>query len=139
MPLAQLGLGLLVAKASRLKSADELWQRDRIEETLICQMPTEAVAKHFQALLGQRGVDWPPGLTVGSLMLVEPYVANGYGIGLVVDVPGTKWSPKVRLLQLNGFQPITVGTLWRGKASPVVQALNEALADHTRRVLALVV
>jgi DNA-binding transcriptional LysR family regulator len=139
LPLAQLGLGLLVEKGSRRRTAEDLWKCDRIEETLICQMPTEAIAKHFQAQLSQRGVDWPPGITVGSLMLVEPYVANGYGIGLVVNVPGTKWTPKVRLLPLADFQPITVGTLWRGKASPVVMALNEELAAHTRRILALAV
>lgn len=136
LPLAQLGLGLLVEKNSRLRSAEELWAADRIEDTLICQMPTEAVAKHFQTQLGQRGVDWLPGITVGSMMLVEPYVANGYGIGLVVNVPTTKWSPKVRLLPLNDFPPMTIGTLWRGKITPVVRALNEELLTHARMILA---
>ena len=137
LPLAQLGLALLVEKGCRLRAADELWKCDRIEDTLICQMPTEAIAKHFQAELAQRGVEWPPGITVGSLMLVEPYVVNGYGIGLAVNVPGTRWSPKIRVLPLNDFPPITIGTLWRGKASPVLLALNDELATHSRKILSM--
>ena len=39
LPLLKLPLALLVNKKSRLRSAEELWRRDRIDETLLCLPP----------------------------------------------------------------------------------------------------
>jgi DNA-binding transcriptional LysR family regulator len=57
MPLVKLPLGLLVPKASRIRSADELWQRDRIDDTLISLPTNESIARNFQEGLGKLGVD----------------------------------------------------------------------------------
>ena len=133
--LLELPLILLVEKGSKVKSADELWKRDKIEEPLICLPPAEAICKHFQQGLGRLGIDWFPGVEASSLELIETYVANGFGIGLSIAIPNGKLSPKVRALPLTGFTPVVVGALWRGKLSPVHQAFLEEAQIAARRLV----
>ncbi len=129
-PLIDLSLGLLVPKSSGIESAEELWKRDRIEDTLISLPPRESVATTFQDGLARRGVDWFPGLEVGSLDVVEAYVRNGYGIGLTVIVPGATAPRDLRLLPLPDFPTITIGALWQGKLTPVTKAFLDDLEQH---------
>ena len=128
MPLLELGLVLLVECKSDITAADQLWQRDRIEQPLICLPAAEAICKHFQQGLARLGVDWFPSIEVSSVDLIETYVANGHGIGLSVLVPQAEPAPNVRLVSLppSQFGSVQVGALWRGKTSALVQAfLNE--------------
>ncbi len=122
LALFKLPLVLVVAKKSKLKSADELWERDRIEETLISLPTNESIYKSFQQGLAKRRVDWFTGIEVSTVDLVETYVANGYGIGLSVALPRAKHRPRIRLLPLDDFSPVTFGVLWQGKLSPITQA-----------------
>ncbi len=132
LPLLKLPLVLLVEKSSRLRSAEDLWKQDKIEETLICLQANEAILKNFQQGLSRLEVDWFPRLEVGSLMLVEPYVANGYGVGLSVAVPQGKLSPQVRALPLNDFPPVVMGAIWHGKTTPVIHALLDELQKRAK-------
>lgn len=118
--LLYLPLTLLVERASRLKSADELWKRDRIDEPLIALPAAEAICRHFQQVLGKRGIEWYPSLEVSSLGLVETYAANGFGIGLGLNIPIPPRPAKVRLLPLTDFPPVLVGAMWTGKLTPVM-------------------
>ena len=120
-PLLELPLILLVHKKSRLARADELWRRDKIEETLITFPRTDPVHLHFQNGLERLGVEWFCGIEVNSARLIERYVASGYGIGLAVAVPGFKPSPQVRTLPLPHFPPVVVGAAWSGKLSNIAQ------------------
>ena len=125
----ELPLVLLVEKNSRLTSAEQLWGRDKIDETLICLPASETLSKSFLAQLDERGVEWHPGIEASSVDLVETYVANGLGIGVAVAVPKRTPSPKVRALPLTGFPPVVIGAMWRGKTTPLLQAfLGEAQA-----------
>ena len=130
LPLLKLPLILLVRKSSRIQSAEELWKRDRIEETLISLPSNETICKNFQQSLSRLGVDWFTAIEVSSLALVEAYVAEGYGIGLGVLPPKDRFSPDVRVLPLPDFQPVTVGAMWLGKPTPVLQALLNAMQAH---------
>jgi DNA-binding transcriptional LysR family regulator len=128
LPLLNLGLVLLVELNSDVTAAEQLWQRDRIEQPLICLPAAEAVCKHFQQGLARLGVDWFPSIEVSSIDLIETYVANGLGIGLSVMVPKSAQAPNVRPISLpqSQFGPVQVGALWRGKTSALLQAfLNE--------------
>ena len=69
--LAELPLVLLVPKSSRITAADQLWQRDKIEEPLICLPAAEAICKNFQQGLTRLGVDWFPSIEVSSLDLIR--------------------------------------------------------------------
>src|SRR5262249_6135872 len=59
-PLVKLPLILLVQRDSKLKSADDLWKRDRIEDPLISMPQNEIVCREFQATLVALGIDWFP-------------------------------------------------------------------------------
>lgn len=133
-PLIELPLGLLVPKDHRLKSADELWKRDRIDEILISLPARESVASNFQEGLTKIGVDWFPGLEVSSLDVVEAYVNNGYGIGLTVLVPNVSPPDSMRFLPLPDFPRITIGALWHGKLTPITKAFLTELETTAKKL-----
>jgi len=136
-PLLELPLILLVHKKSQLARAEELWKRDKIEETLISFPRTDPVHVHFQRGLERLGVEWFCGIEVNSARLIERYVASGYGIGLVVAVPGFKPASQLRALSLAQFPPVVVGVAWSGKLSNIARQLfaeleTEAETQRTR-------
>jgi DNA-binding transcriptional LysR family regulator len=135
-PLVELPLTLLVEKSVELKSAEELWRSDKIEQPLICLPEAEAICKHFQLGLRRLGVDWFTGIEVSSIDLIETYVANGFGIGLSVLVPKTELRPTLRAIPLSKaeFAPVIVGALWRGKPSALLQALLDELRLRAKRL-----
>jgi DNA-binding transcriptional LysR family regulator len=127
--LMELPLVLLVEKNSRIKSAEELWRRDKIDEALICLPAGETLSKGFQAQLNKLGVEWFPAIEASSTDMIENYVASGLGVGLSVAVPKKALSPEVRALPLPGFPPVLIGALWRRKMTPLLAAfLDEARA-----------
>ncbi|MBK9137300.1 MAG: LysR family transcriptional regulator [Verrucomicrobia bacterium] len=120
--LIRLSLALVVPEDSALKSGEELWELDRITEPLIALPAEEPICRHFQACLAKRKVDWFTSLEVSSLALVETYAANGFGIGLGLYVPKTRYSEEVKLVPLNEFPPVVVGVMWVGKRTPLMDA-----------------
>ena len=131
--LVELPLVLLVEKSSRVTAADQLWQRDKIEEPLICLPAPEVVSKNFQQGLARLGVDWFPGVEVSSVDLIETYVAGGFGIGVSVQVPRAKVAANVRVLPLPEFAPVILGVLWRGKTSVLLKAFLDELQLRAKR------
>jgi DNA-binding transcriptional LysR family regulator len=132
--LVELPLVLLVEKNSKITTPEQLWKRDKIEETLICLPEREAITKGFLEKLGELGVEWFPGIEASSIDLVETYVSRGLGIGLGVAVPKKPPVANVRALPLPGFPPAVIGALWRGRKTPLLQTF---LADAQARVKAL--
>ncbi len=118
--LLELPMVLLVEKNSKIKSAEELWARDKITEPLICLPAHETLTKKFQAQLTELGVEWFPAIEASSVDLIETYVASGLGIGLSVTVPKNKLPVSVRSLPLKNFPPARIGVMWKGKKLPVV-------------------
>ena len=94
--LLELPLVLLVKKSRGIKSVDELWARDRIDEPLLCLPVSEAITRNFQAGLRKLKIDWPASIELSSLDLIRTYVENDYGIGLSVPVPNASLSKKTR-------------------------------------------
>ncbi len=133
LALVELPLVLLVEKNSRVTAPDQLWQRDKIEEPLLCLPVFEAISKNFQQGLARLGVDWFPSIEVSSLDLIETYVANGFGIGVSVQVPKAKLSPNVRALPLPDFAPVVLGAMWRGKTSALLQAFLDEMQLRAKR------
>lgn len=131
-----LPLALLVPKASRRTSAEELWQLDRIDESLITVPSNESICRAFQTGLDERKIDWRAGIEVSSIEMVQIYVAHGYGIGVTVHLPELKSHPDVRVLPLMDFPRVTFGVLWQGRKSPVVQGMIEILATNAKKLAA---
>lgn len=124
--LLTLPMVLLVEKSSGIKSAEELWKRDKIDEPLICLPPGELICKQFQQKLGELGVDWFPSIEASSADLVETYVANGLGIGVSVAIPKKNLPQNVLALPLPDFPPVIIGAMWRGRTTELLQSfLNE--------------
>jgi DNA-binding transcriptional LysR family regulator len=125
-----------VEKNSRINSPDQLWERDHIQEPLICLPNVETICKTFQQGLTRRGVDWFPSIEVSSIDLIETYVAAGFGIGLSVLVPNNGTARNVRPLPLpqSEFAPVTVGALWRGKTSALLQRFLDELQLAAKRL-----
>ena len=119
--LIELPLILLVNKKYHLTVAKQLWNRDKIEETLITFPRGDTVQTHFQLGLDRFGVEWFSGIEVNSTRLIEHYVAYGYGIGATIATPGFKPPPGLRVIPLPGFPPVVVGAAWAGKLSPIAQ------------------
>ena len=137
IPLFKLPLVLLVPKTSRLKSAEELWERDRIEEALITVPSNEPIRRAFQDGLTRRKVDWFSGIEVSSVEMVQTYVANGYGFGVTVHLPTLKLNPKVMPLFLEGFDEVTFGVLWQGQHTSVLETLFQMVERAARELLGL--
>ena len=131
-PLLKLPLILLVHRKSRLARAEELWKRDKIEETLISFPRTDPIHASFQRGLEHLGVEWFCGIEVNSARLIERYVASGYGIGLAVAVPGFRPAQEVRVLQLPDFPPVVVGASWSGKLSNISKQLLTELETEAQ-------
>jgi DNA-binding transcriptional LysR family regulator len=132
--LMELPMVLLVEKGSPLKSAEELWRRDKIDEPLICLPGPEALTKNFQAKLFDLGVEWFPTMEASSADLIETYVAGGLGIGVSVSVPGKALQKNVRALALAGFPTAVVGALWRGKKSPLLEAFLDMAKARAKEI-----
>jgi DNA-binding transcriptional LysR family regulator len=122
-PLLELPLILLVHRKSKLARAEELWKRDKIEETLVSFARTDPVHACFQRGLQRLGVEWLCGIEVNSAQLIEHYVASGYGIGLTVAAPGFKTPPQLRTLSLSHFPVVVVSVAWSGKLSNIARQL----------------
>jgi len=127
--LLSLPMALLVPEKSRIKSADNFWRQDRIEEPLICVDSVDALCRCFQHELQRRRLEWYPSLELASLDLVAHYAAQGFGTGLVLDQPDTQPLAGTRRLRLEGFPPLTYAGLWLGRASPLVEAFLENAAE----------
>lgn len=123
--LLRLPLVLLVPKKSKLKSAATLWAQGEITEPLICLPPTEPMMKNFRRGLQHRQVDWPHSIEASSMGLVTRYVANGYGVGVSLGQTEVVKHPGVRVLPLEGFEPIEMAALWSGELSPLVRVMLE--------------
>lgn len=132
--LASFPLILQVPRAAKLKSAEELFAQKRIAEPLICLEPRSMVVQRFFRELKTRGATWPHVVEATSLDLVTRYVANGDGVGLNVKVAAKPAMREVRELALDGFSPLTMGALWRGQPSPLVEAIVEGVRAYAREV-----
>jgi DNA-binding transcriptional LysR family regulator len=135
LALLELPLVLLVEKSSSIASAEELWQRDKIDEPLICLHAVESVPRIFQEQLRKRDVDWFPSIEASSVDLIEAYVTNGLGIGLSVAIPKKPLPTRVRALSLPGFPPVVIGALWRRRKTPLLETFLNEVKLRARRLM----
>jgi DNA-binding transcriptional LysR family regulator len=111
-----------------------LWQRDKIDEPLICLPTGENVPRIFQEQLRRRGVDWFPSIEASSTDLIEAYVANGLGVGVSVAIPQKPLPARVCALSLDGFPRVVIGALWRRRKTPLLEAFLNEVKLRARRL-----
>ncbi len=123
--LMRVPLVLLVHKRSKFKAATEIWAQGRITDPLIILPAVETISRLFKKGLQRIRIDWPPTIEASSLENVTQYVADGYGIGVNVNLPGVARHPQVRILPLDGFEPLEIAALWHGEPTPLIRAVLE--------------
>jgi DNA-binding transcriptional LysR family regulator len=132
--MLRMPLVLVVPHASKLKSAAELWKQSEIIEPLISVPATEAISRIFRKGLQRLRVTWPTAIESSSLELVARYVERGYGLGVSVALPEIVKHPGVRVLPLEGFDPVEVAILWQGEASLLIQLVLEESRRYAREL-----
>ncbi|MCB1226897.1 MAG: LysR family transcriptional regulator [Verrucomicrobiales bacterium] len=121
-PLTPLRLCLLVPERLAIRDATELLESgERISIPLITLAGRDSLRTLFLAELERRQVAWLPTSELASLDLVGRYAAQGFGIGLSLEMPGVKPPRRVRLLPLEDFPMISFGLFHPAKPGPTVQ------------------
>lgn len=128
--LARLPMVLLVHRQWPLKDVERLFAQKKITDSLIGLPPTTRVMKNFQKGLKRRGVTWAQSVEATSIELVTCYVANSEGHGVNVAVPSAIKHKDVRVLPLEGFEPMTIGLLWRGEPTELLRIAMAELQRH---------
>jgi DNA-binding transcriptional LysR family regulator len=131
--LTEVPLVLLVHRSSGITSAEELFARKRLAEPLISVPGSGLVSRNFQRGLKKRAVKWPQTIEATSIELVADYVANGDGCGVSIAIAPMTQRKQVRVLPLTGFDPMTIGILWRREPSPLVRTVIDEICDYSRR------
>jgi len=98
--LLRMPLVLLVRESDGPASAEEILGLDRIDLPLVTLPRGEPAVIAFQQELQRRKIEWYPMLELASLDLVARFVAEGYGAGLALDIPGATRPPGMRALPL---------------------------------------
>jgi len=113
-----------VHRTSPVKTAADLWGQKKITVPLIGQPARTSFMLGFQRDLKRRRVSWPQAVEVTSAELVVRYVENGegYGVGNLAIPAILKKHRDVRVLPLEGFEPMSMGALWRGELTPLMRA-----------------
>jgi DNA-binding transcriptional LysR family regulator len=119
--LLRMPLVLLVREADGPATAAEILGLDRIDLPLVTLPRGEPAVIAFQQELQRRKIEWFPMLELASLDLVARFVAEGYGAGLVLDMPGAARPPGVRALPLLEFPAVSFYALTLGQRSPMVE------------------
>lgn len=132
--LLRLPLALLVPKKLKVSRAEELWANRRPDLPLVSIPERESVSVVFQRGLKKRGVKWPVAIEASSLDLVTKYVADGRGAGVTMMLPEFVKHPRVRMVPLEGFDPIEIVALWNGEQTALVAALLEEGRRYTQEL-----
>eukprot|EP01035_Chromulina_nebulosa_P014668 gene14668-19409_t len=128
--LTDVPLVLLVPSACKVKSSEELFAQKKRTEPLISVPASGVVARNFQRGLKKRGVSWPQTVEATSIELVSDYVANGDGYGVSIAIAPIARKREVRVLPLTGFEPMTIGVLWRSEPSPLLQTVIDVVRAY---------
>ena len=132
--LLEIPLVLVAKRSSKIKSADELFEPQKITEPLISLPADEPVTKIFRAGLADAGVDWHTTLEVNSFDLAEKLAAKGFGVGLGVVSPSSKRPAGVRAIPLPSFPTLKIGVLWQGKLEGLLKTFVEGIEWHVENL-----
>lgn len=104
---------------------DDLLINDEYERGQIIKYPLvglgedQILGKVFNSFMHKKDVHWETAVQVDSLEVVFEYVAQGFGIGLGIQVPGRKVPKGLKYIPLDGCDTLTLGVLYQGKLKPL--------------------
>ncbi|MBI5770992.1 MAG: LysR family transcriptional regulator [Verrucomicrobia bacterium] len=131
LPLVRIPLVLLVHRATPWKNAEDILARKKIPEPLVGQPAGTSFMQSFQRDLKRRRIAWPQAVEATSVELVMRYVANGEGFGVInrAALASVK-NREIRVLPLDGFEPMLMAVLWRGEASALLREVVEGVQRY---------
>lgn len=125
-PLMKLPLILLTPPGKPARTFQQLLEgvddlTNSISEPLVALPEHETLTRLFEEGLNKLGVHWPTTIEVNTLDLVQAYAQQGYGYGVLVQVPGVQLPTGVRAIELTDFPPLEIGLLHRGQLKPLAK------------------
>jgi len=111
--IVALPLLLIVNKTGGIRSAERFWSTRDIVHPLICPADAEGISQTFRRGLERGGIRWPTTIVASSVSSVTAFVASGEGVGVSLDLPCLIGRPDIRVLPLQGFDPVPIAALWR--------------------------
>jgi len=137
--LTRVPLALLVPTSMKVKKFEDFLE-DANDGTglhgkypLVSLLSNEILAKQFQKRLDEKSVRWNSSVEVSSLDVVQEYVLRGFGVGLGVDVPGSKPIKGIKKVALKGFDPLVIGALYQGRPKPVAKWFLEEAEVYVKK------
>jgi DNA-binding transcriptional LysR family regulator len=105
---------------------------------LICLPGSEQLARQFQSGLGLRSLRWDTTMEVNDLSLVRRYVAEGFGWGVAVEIPGAAPDDGVRQIPLPtaDFPPLSIGLIHAGPLKPLAARFVEIARSYAEELRA---
>jgi len=91
-----------------------------------------SMSRLFAKGLTKRKLSWPAAIEVSTLELVHAYVAQGFGVGLTLQVPRVKFPKGVKALPLEDFPPLVIMAMWRGPLHPLAEEVLAGLKKLAR-------
>ena len=132
--LLDLEMELQISTKTKIRTATEILKQDRITQTLISLPPNEGISCAFQRELARRKIDWPIGIELNALDLIDTYVRNGFGIGLSLALPEKKKPTGIRFLPLHDFPTVTIGVMWRGQPKPLIKCIIQQIKTYANNL-----
>ena len=131
LPLLHIPLVLLVHRSTPWKNAADVLARKKIPEPLVAQPAGTSFMQSFQRDLKRRRIFWPQAVEATSVELVMRYVANGEGFGVfnLAALASVKHRD-VRVLPLDGFEPMMMAAMWRGEPSALLCEVVEGVLRY---------
>jgi DNA-binding transcriptional LysR family regulator len=137
LPIVRIPQVLLVHRSAPWKSAEEILAQKKITEPLVAQPAGTSFMQTFQRDLKRRGITWPQSVEATTVELVMRYVANGEGFGLINHaVLASVKHRDVRVLPLEGFEPMIMAVLWRGEPSALLREVIDGVQRYARATFA---
>ena len=93
-----------------------------------------ALARLFSKGMTRRKLNWPARIELGSIELINAYVARGFGIGVSAHIPGVKLPKGVTPMPLKGFPELKVVGVWRGKPGALASAVLDGLRQRAEEM-----
>ncbi len=125
--LLEIPIVMIVPKNFKEKSFEQLLQPDAYEQgqelkyPLVGMEEDETIMKAFLRYMNSKNATWESSVKVSALDVIQEYVAQGFGIGIGVAVPGRKLGSEVRAIPLPSCPKLTLGVIYQGKLKPLGQ------------------
>ncbi|HEX8312366.1 MAG TPA: LysR family transcriptional regulator [Chthoniobacteraceae bacterium] len=133
--LLQLPMVLLVAANAPFRTAAEVLRSGAAGTLPLISPPSgEFLPREFQAELQRRELSWPARVEASGLELIDVYVAEGFGAGISLDIPGFARLAGVRVLPLRGFPRLSFCALWSGRLPALAARFLELARVRAREL-----